>query len=167
MRLASIRIETAGGAGKKGEDAATTITRRWFVPVIHESKVAALLSEIRTGTPVDDGSIPWTRASARAIRRTTRIAAIASILIGCGTTWAIGWIGIAVGLGTAIVLITYSRRYVHTLGYYRFDNGVMFRSGLLNQKTSTTFHNRIQSVELKSDSSILVYSMYGIDFIAH
>ncbi|QDT02838.1 Bacterial membrane flanked domain protein [Rubripirellula lacrimiformis] len=149
MRLASIRIETAGGAGKKGEDAATTITRRWFIPVIHESQVTGLLSQIRTGIP-DDGLISWTRAAPRAVRRTTRIAVIASILIGIGTTWAIGWGGIAIGLVAAVLLITHSRCYVRSLGYYRFDNGVMFRSGLLNQKTSTTFHNRIQSVELRS-----------------
>ena len=63
MKMASIRIETAGGAGKENEDAAATVTRRWFVPIIPEALVPRLINQLRVGFEFDETVVPWQRVS--------------------------------------------------------------------------------------------------------
>jgi putative membrane protein len=52
MGYASIRIETAGGSGTDKEDPASTVSRRWFAPVLPEHRVSELLGCLgRTAKP--------------------------------------------------------------------------------------------------------------------
>ncbi len=72
MGYSSIRIETAGGAGKENEDATTTVSRRWFVPVIPDDRIQSLLNELRPGLDWDESSLEFrplaTKAGARLLR---------------------------------------------------------------------------------------------------
>ncbi|TWU56801.1 Bacterial membrane flanked domain protein [Rubripirellula tenax] len=148
MKLASIRIETAGGAGKQREDAASTVTRRWFVPVISTDRIAEVLDEIRPGLTVDEAATDWMPASPRAGRRWLRKAVFISIA-AAGIGYAVAGVGgIACGPIAGIAVAVWARKHLEVLGYHRFEDGVMFRSGAWNRKTSVTFFDRIQSLEV-------------------
>ncbi|MGB7326371.1 MAG: PH domain-containing protein [Rubripirellula sp.] len=150
MKLASIRIETAGGAGKQGEDAASTVTRRWFVPVIPDARLGDVLDQIRTGLVIDESTVDWTTASSGAGRRMLRLAIAGSILAATIGFYSLGNGGILIGVIVGLVIVVWSRIYLRFLGYHRFDDGVMFRSGAWNRKTSVTFFDRIQTLDIKT-----------------
>ena len=81
LGLAAIRIETAGGVGEKSEDAASTIGRKWFIPVIRMTDVQRLLPELRAGLGFDEASLAWRPTSPRTWRRLIRKAIIQSIVL--------------------------------------------------------------------------------------
>ncbi|TWU58114.1 PH domain-containing protein [Rubripirellula reticaptiva] len=150
MKLSSIRIETAGGAGKQGEDAASTVTRRWFVPVIPDARLAEVLDHIRTGLVINEPTVNWTTASPRAGRRLLRLAILGSILAATIGFLSLGNGGILLGVIVGVAIVAWSRIYLRFLGYHRFNDGVMFRSGAWNRKTSVTFFDRIQTLDIKT-----------------
>lgn len=157
MKLASIRIETAGGAGKQNENAATTITRRWFVPIIHESHLNDLMNQLRPGLRWDEAGLDWKTLDARAGRRMKRKAVIKAIGISLmafafshfAFDWDRAWV---VGLVAPAILLPWMRflaiRRHQILGYADLPSadGVAFRSGVWTRKLSCTFYDRIQSV---------------------
>ena len=79
MKLASIRIETAGGSGKEGEDAAKTVSSRWFIPVLPESRVPELIDQLRPGLCWNEEQFDWKSISPKAPVRLSRLAVIGSI----------------------------------------------------------------------------------------
>jgi len=157
MKLASIRIETAGGAGKQNENAATTITRRWFVPIIHQSHLNDLLDQLRPGLRWDEAGLEWQTLDARAGRRMKRIAVIKAIGFSLivfafshlALDWSQGWIVGLVAFAFLLpgMLFLAIRRH-QILGYADLPSadGVAFRSGVWTRKLSCTFYDRIQSV---------------------
>jgi putative membrane protein len=66
MGLSTIRIETAGGAGIQNEDASTTVSKRWFIPVVPDDRVAQLLGELRPGLEWAEAGFNWQPLSAMA-----------------------------------------------------------------------------------------------------
>jgi len=66
MKLASVRIETAGGAADNSENATTTVSRRWFIPVLPEATVAEIIAVLRRWQSglghVSSGLPVWCRA---------------------------------------------------------------------------------------------------------
>ncbi len=149
MKMASIRIETAGGAGKENEDAAATVTRRWFVPIIPEALVPALISQLRVGFEFDEATVPWQSVSPRAGRRLIKLCIVGVILVtmvGLLITRPWGWL---LGVACLPLLVLWSRRHLKMLAYARVDDGFVFRSGVWTLKTSVTFFDRIQTLELQ------------------
>ncbi|MGN6545245.1 MAG: PH domain-containing protein, partial [Aureliella sp.] len=53
LRIASIRIETAGGGGES-DDPTATIARRWFLPVISEAQIPAIMEQLSPGLKWDE-----------------------------------------------------------------------------------------------------------------
>lgn len=157
MKLASIRIETAGGAGKQNEDAATTITRRWFVPIIPESRLNELVQQLRPGLEWSESSLTWQSLDQRALKRGRRKSVLRAQGIGIlAGVWAFltidspyAW---TLGLMVALILIPFNvwvaqRRHDH-FGFAELPsaNGVVIREGFWNRKVSCTFYDRIQAV---------------------
>lgn len=149
MNMASIRIETAGGAGKENEDAAATVTRRWFVPIIPDALVSGLINQLRAGFVFDESTVPWQSVSPRAGRRLIKLCVIAAIIaaiVGFATVQPWGWL---CGVVCLPLFVLWSRRHLKILAYARVEDGFMFRSGVWTLKTSVTFFDRIQALTLK------------------
>jgi putative membrane protein len=145
---ASIRIETAGGAAQADEDARATIARRWFVPIVDEHAVAPLMRELRQGLVWNEEEIPWRSMHPRAGRRLTRKAILIAVgisLVGLGV-W--GPFGALAGPLLLPLFIWHARRYAASLRYARFGAGIVYRSGVLLKKTSVTFFDKVQVVDV-------------------
>jgi putative membrane protein len=148
LGLASIRIETAGGAASADEDARATITRRWFVPTVRQQDVPALMREIRGGLQWDEAEFHWHGVHRQAGRRLTRKAVLLSV--ASGLLGLLVWqpFGALLGLLVLPPLIWHARRYAASLKYARFDHGVVYRSGILTKKMSVTFFDKMQVIDI-------------------
>ena len=148
MRLASIRIETAGGAGKENEDAAATVARRWFVPVIPMSRVAEIVSRLHPDLELNLESLDWKSLAPRATYRMCRLATVLAVLLGAGAfgiwrPW--GWMVSAIALPAFLAIAI---RRSRSRKYARTDYGLVYRSGIWTRKTSITFFEKIQAVRM-------------------
>ena len=147
LKIASVRIETAGG-GTDSEDPASTIARQWFLPVIEEARVSAVIQQLKPGMLWDEGEIDWKPLSDRAVRRMRRrLIALSAIfaLVAAATGWTSGLVA---ALGLAIIGWWWAKRRAAATRYARSDLGVLFRSGVLTKKCSIAFVEKIQSVKL-------------------
>ncbi len=144
--LASIRIETAGGGNGNTENAASSVGRRWFVPVLPISSLGRSLSAIDPRAQFNENNIHWHTLSKDTLARMFRSVLIASVLttfVGVTLRPSWGWLpGILLG----IVGWFYARKKSKSKRYSRTDWGLIFRSGTWNQKCSMTFFEKIQSV---------------------
>ncbi|MEZ6137812.1 MAG: PH domain-containing protein [Pirellulaceae bacterium] len=149
LGLASIRVETAGGGGKAGEDAAATVSRRWFLPVVAWGDVPRLLSQLRPGLIWDDQAVAWQAVSPRTSRRLMRMGILICLAISVGGFFAWqpwgGMLGLVCFPGFAWLAIKKSR----AMRYARTDWGVAYRSGLFTRKLSFAFYDRIQTLGLQ------------------
>ncbi len=149
MKLASIRIETAGGGGSQDEDASATVSRRWFLPVMHEVDVPRILSELRPGLHWDEASVEWHAVSPRTGRRLMRGAILQSLAIS-----AVGWLifrGWGLWLGPVVfpVLAYLAVRQSRAMRYALAEWGVVYRSGVLTRKLGMAFFDRMQVVSFR------------------
>ena len=148
MRLAAIRIETAGGSGKESEDAAKTVSSRWFIPVLPEARVAEVMEQLRPGLNWREGEFDWKSISPQAPRRLSRLAVLGSILIGIvgfAATRPWGW---TIGVAALPVMIFLAIKKSRSKRYARTNDCVVYRSGIFTKKTSVTFFEKIQTVRL-------------------
>ena len=148
MGLSTVRIETAGGAGNRNEEAGATVSKRWFVPVVPDGGVARLMAHLRPGLDWDETKFAWRPLSRLAGRRLVRLACIQSILLAVlGTALSRPW-GWAGGIALLPVLVWWALKRSRSMRYARFEDGVAFRSGVLTRKTSATFFEKIQTLRL-------------------
>lgn len=150
MGLASIRIETAGGAGVENENASTTVSRRWFVPVLREEEVDELLAKLRPGMNwleckpemVWHGVSPLTE---KRLRRKAIIFGVIATAVGLAITRPWGWIAGPV-LVPILLWLAYKKSRAKRFG--RAYWGVVYQSGFLMRKMSFAFFDRIQGFNL-------------------
>lgn len=148
MGLASIKIETAGGAAKESEDASSTVARAWFVPVIPNEKVADVLAELRPGLNWDESTHQWKAPSPKTASRLSRKGILLSLLIaGVGLAISRPW-GFVGGLVLLPLFIYFAHRQSRSMRYARTGFGVAYRSGIFYRKLSLTFFERFQTVRL-------------------
>jgi putative membrane protein len=148
MGYASIRIETAGGSGTDKEDPASTVSRRWFAPVLPEHRVSELLGELRDGLDWDESAVDWKPLAPKAGKRMLRLAVIQSLLfaaVGLAAWRPWGW---TAGLVVLPILVAWAVRRSRSVRYARTDFGVSYRSGVLNRKLSLTFFEKIQTLSI-------------------
>lgn len=146
--LASIRIETAGGAGLNSENATTTVSKRWFIPVVPESKINELISVIRPGLQWSEGAFDWQPLASRAMARFIRIAIVVSVflmVVGIVVSRPWGWVP---GLVLSPLIVWYAIKRSRSNKYVRIAEGVIFRSGVFTRKTSVTFFEKIQGASV-------------------
>ena len=146
--LATIRIETAGGSKDKSEDAASSIGRKWFVPIIDYKEVPFVLSAIDERIKFDEPTIEWRPVSRDAAKRMIRpisIVACAVFLLGLYVRPTGGW---AIGILVGVVGWLYVAKKSKSRRYARTDWGIIYRSGTLLQKCSMTFFEKMQSASL-------------------
>ena len=145
MKLAAVRIETAGGAADNSENATTTVSRRWFIPVLPESSVAEMIAELRPGIDLNMDGYQWIPLAKRAQSRFIRIACVVSCVIVAATFLTFGWQWAIAALFAFPVLIFYAIRKSQSVKYARTEFGVVYRSGVLAKKTSYSFFEKIQA----------------------
>jgi putative membrane protein len=149
MGYCSVRIETAGGAGKEHEDATTTVSRRWFVPIIRNDQLGKLLNELRPGLDWDESQLDFQPLAPRASARLVRLAIVVSLVfaaVGLAITRPWGW---AAGVVALPVLIWWAIKKSRSMRYARTRDGVVYRSGVLTRKTSMTFFEKIQTLSVE------------------
>ena len=146
--LSSIRIETAGGAGKENEDATATVARRWFVPVIQEKQVNQILQELRPGLSWNEEQTSWQSVSKRTATRLCRIAIVISIFASAiGLIITRPW-GFLIGVAVLPLFMYFAIRASRSMKYTRTDFGVAYRSGIFYRKLSLTFFERFQGLRI-------------------
>jgi putative membrane protein len=149
MGLATIRIETAGGAAKDDQDAAKSVSSRWFIPVLRENRVSEILAQLRPGLVWSEHDFAWHPLSPRTSTRLARISVVISILIGAvglGLTRPWGW---ALGVVALPCLIFLAIKKSRAMRYARTDDTVIYRSGVLTRKTSITFFEKMQTLKVQ------------------
>ncbi len=144
--LASIRIETAGGGDGKSDNAAESVGRKWFVPVIPMAAVRNVLSAIDPRVQFDESDVQWKALSKDALARMLRpvfLITILAIMVGLFLQPSWGWIpGVLCGIAACF----YIRKKSKSKRYSRTEWGLIFRSGTWTQKCSMTFFDKIQNV---------------------
>ncbi|MCH2183255.1 MAG: PH domain-containing protein [Mariniblastus sp.] len=165
MNLASIRIETAGGAGRESENPTATVARRWFIPVLPVDQVPAILTRLRKDLQWQSDNLDWHSLAPRAGTRLLRMALIQScfclLLVAFGIIQALylnhadalfmgSWWPFSITLGLLIppLLIIHAIKQSRSKKYARTDYGVVYRSGILTWKTSVTFFEKIQTLRV-------------------
>ena len=145
--LSSIRIETAGGE-KESDDAASSIGRKWFVPIVDHSDVPRLLAILDPRLDRLDERIEWQPQAAGTKSRMFR----SILVITTGVSLTLCYWSIVTGLlfGAAFVVLgwMYVGKKAKSLRYARTEWGLVYRSGTWERKTSITFFDKLQSVAL-------------------
>jgi putative membrane protein len=144
-----IKLETAGGSAKDGEGGTTTATRSWFVPVVPDSEVPRLLSELRPDLEWRESEQTWQPVSPRAAARLIRIGIATAALLTVAAGFMYQPWGALAGFAFFPLLILWAIKKGRSHSYARTPFGVAYRSGLLTRKLSLTFYERIQSVSFK------------------
>lgn len=147
LGLASIRVETAGGSSKS-DDAANTIGRRWFVPIIANQDVATILSAIDSRIDFRDDAFQWQPLAKNASKRMIRPVLLASLVVSVVLGYFLPYWGWSVGVPIALLGVFWVQKKSRSKRYARTDWGIAFRSGVLLQKCSMTFFDKIQSVQV-------------------
>lgn len=148
MGMSVIRIETAGGSGTGNEDAATTVSRRWFVPIVQHELVEDILLELRPGLDWDPDQADWVGLSRRAPARMSRLAVIFCLLVAIGGFFALRPWGAFIGLALLPFAILFAVKRSKSMKYARTAFGVVYRSGIFTKKLSMTFFERIQTLRV-------------------
>ncbi len=151
MGLASIRIETAGGAGVESENASTTVSRRWFVPVLMDDEVDELLSKLRPEMNwlESKSEMVWHGVSPLTEKRLQRKAIIFGVIataVGLAVMRPWGWIA---GPLLVPILLWLACKKSRAKRFGRADWGVVYQSGFLIRKMSFAFFDRIQGVGIQ------------------
>ena len=148
MKLASIRIETAGAAGKGQEDATKTVSSRWFLPVVHEEKVRELIEVLRPGLVWDWESFNWQPISPKAAKRMMRLAILSSLLVGFAGYLSLDLWGVLLGVVSIPPFLWYAIKRSKSKKFARTDDIIAYRSGIFTRRTSMTFFEKIQTVSV-------------------
>ena len=148
LGLSSIRIETAGGASSENENATTTVSRRWFIPVIPTDDVTEMIGILRPSLRWEPAQYDWQPLSHKAGRRMTRIAIFVSLLLAPIGYYFFGIWGCSVTLIALPILVAYAIRRSRSVKFARTALGVVYRSGILTRKISLTFFEKIQATTI-------------------
>lgn len=146
--IATVRIETAGSAAKENEDAAQTVARRWFIPVMWESETQRVLTALAPQLDYQPASLEWVPTSPRTASRLTRLAILQALLASAvGFAVVRPW-GAMLGVALLPIFIYFAWRYAKSLKFARTSCWMVYRSGLLIRKTSFTFFDKVQGVSV-------------------
>jgi len=148
LGLCSIRIETAGGASSENESATTTVSKRWFIPVIPAADVTEMIGTLRPGLQWTPDQYDWQPLSPKAGRRMVRIAILVSLLLAPLGYYFFGIWGCSVTLPALPILVAYAVKKSRAVKFARTAFGVVYRSGILTHKISLTFYEKIQATSI-------------------
>jgi putative membrane protein len=139
---ASVRVETAGGAGSEG----TAHMREWLAPLIRVEALPQLLQQVLPG--FDYGGVTWQPVHPRAFRRAMKpvlflITAVTLLLASTN-----GWVALGVLLVLLPWLTVSTRKQVQHLGWVEGDLVVLMKSGWIWRQVTVARINKIQVVAM-------------------
>jgi len=139
---ASVRVETAGGAG----DGSTAHMREWLAPLIRVEALPQLLEQVLPG--FDYGAVTWQGVHPRAFRRAMKPVLIVLTVLTSLLAMASGWAALGV-LSVLLPWLTLStRKHVQHLGWVAGEEVVMMKSGWLWRQVTVARINKIQAVSM-------------------
>lgn len=143
-----ISIETAGSASQSDGQDQIQLMRTSFVPIIALSEVGPLLSAIRPGLHWDESLWTWQGTANGTRNRLLRF----NLIVGCLISGLVSalyrpW-GLLVPPVLIPLLIWYAHKTAKSLRYARTPFGVVYRSGLWTRKTSMTFFEKLQTMNI-------------------
>ena len=141
---ASVRVETAGGAGTEpggGRD------RAWLAPLIRVTALPGLLQQIVPG--FDRTAVAWQPVHPRAFRRAVKPGIILSAAIALIWAVTIGWSAILVLTLSLAAAILGTRQNLRHLRWAEHDEVVLLRSGWIWRQETMARTNKIQSVSFR------------------
>ena len=156
FRVATIRIETAGGATDKGKPS-QSIGKTWFMPVIPVSEVQQIVNLLRPDIDWRPQDFNFHGLAPRASTRMVRLAFVKAFLFAAAVALiycqfsrtlemqALIWGG-AAGLVALPALILFAKKKAASRKYARIENAVVYRTGVFGRKTSVTFFDKLQNV---------------------
>lgn len=152
-KRATVRIETAGGAGSEDGEASGLQSRRWFVPIVREADLPRVLEALSHGLPVRLSQARWEPISPQGRRRRTRLALIESAAIalaGAAAAWLLGspWL-FGVGVLLAGLNLWHARVEIGVLAHVRSPGLIGLRSGALTRRESIVRTERAQVLEAR------------------
>ena len=139
---ASVRVETAGGAGEGG----AAPMREWVAPLIRVEALPRLLQQVLPG--FDYGAVTWQSVHPRAFRRVMKkvlaFLAVLTLLLAAASIW--------VALGVLLVLLPWltlsTRKHVQHLGWAEDNEVVLMRRGWIWRHVVVARINKIQTVAM-------------------
>jgi putative membrane protein len=139
---ASVRVETAGGAGERS----AAHMREWLAPLIRVEALPQLLQQVLPG--FDYGAVTWKGVHPRAFRRAMKpvLAFLTpfTLLLASANLW--------VALGVLSVLLPWltlsTRKHVRHLGWVEGDEVVLMKSGWIWRRVTVARINKIQVVAM-------------------
>jgi putative membrane protein len=139
---ASVRVETAGGAGA----GSAANAREWLAPLIRVEALPQLLEQVLPG--FDYGAVTWRSVHPRAFRRAMKpVLAVLTVLTSL-LSMASGWVALGV-LSVLLPWLTLStRKHVQHLGWAAHEEVVLMKSGWIWRQVTVARINKIQAVSM-------------------
>ncbi len=141
---ASVRVETAGGAG--GDDEASTTQREWLAPILRRDELPGLIHEVLP--EVDLATVAWRSAHPRAFRRALKEWVLVAVAISLPFVLVLRWWDLALLAALLVWAWVGARAYVARLGWAVTDGAVLFRSGWFWRQVSVARFAKIQAVAI-------------------
>lgn len=140
---ASIRVSTAATVEDMGDESAS---RQWFAPVVREDRLDRLLGELDPRLVNEE--IPWQPLAPSAARRMTVAACVRSALISVPLALNFGWMSLPLIVPLWALSILHARLAARRSAFARTPDLVLDRDGVLTQRETLAFVDRIQAVGL-------------------
>jgi putative membrane protein len=142
LHRATVRVETAGGAGAKS----AVHVREWLAPLIHEEQLPALLQGVLPG--FDLAAVSWQPVHPRAFARALKPGLVMTAIVTLVAALVISWGAIGVLMLMVPWTLISARQYVKYLAWAEDEEMVLMRSGWIWQQTTLARVNKIQAVAL-------------------
>jgi putative membrane protein len=142
LHRATVRVETAGGAGGKS----AVHVREWLAPLIREEKLPALLQGVLPG--FDLTAVSWQPVHPRAFARALKPGLIFTAIVTTVAALIIGWGAIGVFMLMLPWTVISAKQFVTYLRWAEDEEMVLMRSGWIWQQTTLARVNKIQAVAL-------------------
>jgi putative membrane protein len=146
LKRATVRVATAGGAGKQNNQSATR-GREWLAPLIKREALPHLLQQVVPGFDID--AVNWQPLHPRAFARAVKPSLIFSAVVTLSASLLLGWGAIGVAVVMLLWSIIGTRQYVAHIHWAEDDEVVMMRSGWIWQQTTLARVNKIQAVAMR------------------
>lgn len=140
---ATVRVETAGGAGAKS----AAHVREWLAPLIRTPALRGLLQQVLPG--FDLAAVAWQPVHPRAFARAVKPPLVITAVVTLVAALTIGWAAIAVFLLILLWMVGGTRQYVAHLGWAEGNEVVAMRSGWIWQQMTLARVNKIQAVAMR------------------
>lgn len=140
LHRASVRVETAGGAGAQG----ATKVREWLAPLIRVDALPQLLQQVLPG--FDFTAVVWSPVHSRAFQRAIKAPLIATAALTLIAVQAVGWAALGVLAVSLLWSFVATRQHVAHLGWVEGDEVVMMKSGWIWRQVTVARINKIQVV---------------------